>query len=605
MIMEKLRSGKFVKWVMIIVVVTFVGTILFAWGMDLDGSSFGKTAVGVIDGKKIPFNTFNEDLNNRLRSERQDTSVSSYRLAMMREELFQQLVAQAILEKEIRNLKLAASSEELIRYFHKNPPPGLTNNPYFMTDSLFDTTKYFKFLDSPEAYGIPGMVYLEEYASKFTIPTSQLQTLISSAVKVTDIEAKDRLQTQEEKADIEYLFVSAENVPAAGPVVTDAEIQAYYSANPDSFKTEGMAEFEYAVLPKQASAEDDSLVKKEIVELHKRVLSGESFEALAFEHSEDASAKDSGSLGEFGKGMMVRPFEEAAFALKPGEISAPVRTMFGYHIIKLTARNDKEAKIKARHILLKVAPSVATVDLLKERADTLGERVKAGASLADLAKREGLAYSKTGPVQKGAPVPGFEGESRYLPGLDHLGFGNAEKAEDVLENDNGVYLFHLVKYYGAGTAPLSVMRDNIVARLSLNKKKAEARKKLETVLTEIKAGASLKALSEKDNALGYMQQNSATRVAYLPHLGASSIAIYKAFALNEGECTPVMDLPAGCAVIQMIKKYPVVISDTDPRIASTRRELMDQGRYLIYGDWFEQKKSGIKVESNLSTFYNQ
>jgi len=605
MIMEKLRSGQFVKWVMIIVVVTFVGTILFAWGMDIGGTRLGQTIVGEIGGKKIPFNTFNEELNNRLRSERQDTTLSSYKLAMIREELFQQLVAQRILEKEIRSLKLTVSSEELIRYFRKNPPPGLTNNPYFMTDSLFDTTKYFKFLDSPEAYGIPGMAYLEQYAAQFTLPTAQLQILMSNAVKTTDLEARDRLLAQEEKGDIEYLFLQAGSAEKGSIPVTDAEIQAYYNVHPDSFKTEGMAEFEYAGYPKHPSADDDSLVKREIDDLHTQALSGESFEALAFDNSQDVTAKDSGDLGEFGRGMMVKPFEDAAFALKAGEISAPVRSVFGYHIIKLVSRNEKEEKIRARHILIKVEPSVATVDSLKERADSLNERLKIGANLQELAKRDGAAYAKTGVVQKGAPVPGFEGESKYLPGLDHLGFGNAEKDAEVLENEDGVYLFHLIKKINAGKIPLDIARENIRARLTLDKSLAQAKLKMEGVLTELRNGAPLKALSEKDNALSYSNQSGATRIAYLPYLGASSKAVYKAFALQEGELTPVMELPSGCAIVRLVKKYPVPVADTEARLVAVRKELTDQGRYLIYADWFEQKKNGLKVINNLSSFYNQ
>lgn len=80
------------------------------------------------------------------------------------------------------------------------------------------------------------------------------------------------------------------------------------------------------------------LVEQEfqIQDMLKKIEDGKEFEELAREFSTCPSGKEGGNLGAFGKGMMVAPFEEAAFALKPGEISGPVKTQFGYHLIKRT-----------------------------------------------------------------------------------------------------------------------------------------------------------------------------------------------------------------------------------------------------------------------------
>ena len=72
----------------------------------------------------------------------------------------------------------------------------------------------------------------------------------------------------------------------------------------------------------------------EAKDLQKKIQEGSSFETLAREHSSCPSGKSGGDLGEFGKGMMVKPFEDAAFALQVGETSGPVRTQFGFHLIQ-------------------------------------------------------------------------------------------------------------------------------------------------------------------------------------------------------------------------------------------------------------------------------
>lgn len=74
--------------------------------------------------------------------------------------------------------------------------------------------------------------------------------------------------------------------------------------------------------------------KFEAEDLKKKLESGEEFEKLAKDFSNCGSAQDGGNLGEFSKGMMVPEFEKAAFALEVGQVSAPVQTQFGYHIIK-------------------------------------------------------------------------------------------------------------------------------------------------------------------------------------------------------------------------------------------------------------------------------
>lgn len=127
------------------------------------------------------------------------------------------------------------------------------------------------------------------------------------------------------------------------PEITDEEVAAYYTDNPDQFVID-------EVTASHILVEDENLATELIAELK----AGADFAELAKEHSIDGSAADGGSLGTFGRGAMVPEFETAAFALEVGEISDVVQSQFGYHIIKVTDKmqgnesyEDSEADIRA------------------------------------------------------------------------------------------------------------------------------------------------------------------------------------------------------------------------------------------------------------------
>lgn len=116
-----------------------------------------------------------------------------------------------------------------------------------------------------------------------------------------------------------------------------------YEKQKGQFLTE--TEVHAAHLLLNTRGKDEEEVKQAIQGLREKALAGEDFLTLAKEHSEDPSAKrNSGDLGFFGKGKMVKPFEEAAFAMAPGDISEPVKTPFGYHLIKVIDKKGGEPR---------------------------------------------------------------------------------------------------------------------------------------------------------------------------------------------------------------------------------------------------------------------
>lgn len=124
--------------------------------------------------------------------------------------------------------------------------------------------------------------------------------------------------------------------------VTEADAKKFYDDNPDKFKQEPSVKASHILCGVEASAtaEEKKKAKEKAEALLKRIKAGEDFATLAKSESTCPSSKQGGDLGFFSKGQMVAPFEKAAFALKPGEVSDVVETQFGYHIIKLTEKKE-------------------------------------------------------------------------------------------------------------------------------------------------------------------------------------------------------------------------------------------------------------------------
>jgi peptidyl-prolyl cis-trans isomerase C len=124
--------------------------------------------------------------------------------------------------------------------------------------------------------------------------------------------------------------------------VTDETLKSYYDSHPNEFKVPERVHASHILIKVDEKATDAEKAdaRKKIDEIKSKLDNGEDFAKLASENSDCPSSKKGGDLGFFPSGQMVKPFEDAAFSLKPGEVSDIVETRFGYHIIKLT---EKEA----------------------------------------------------------------------------------------------------------------------------------------------------------------------------------------------------------------------------------------------------------------------
>ncbi|HEU4700544.1 MAG TPA: peptidylprolyl isomerase [Gemmatimonadales bacterium] len=218
---------------------------------------------------------------------------------------------------------------------------------------------------------------------------------------------------------------------------TEAEMRAYFEQHKGELgKRPATVSFRQIVVTPHASDTARArarLLADSIVTALRR---GGDFATAARRFSQDPGSKEQGGeLGWFRRGKMVPNFERAAFSLKPGQISNPVETTFGYHIIQV--ERVQPAEVQARHILIAPAISEADADSAKRLAETLVERLRAGASFDSLQRlyhdpdeqktaddvpvdklpesyRAALAEADSGAIVGPAPTPGVAGQTKYI-----------------------------------------------------------------------------------------------------------------------------------------------------------------------------------------------
>jgi peptidyl-prolyl cis-trans isomerase SurA len=221
-------------------------------------------------------------------------------------------------------------------------------------------------------------------------------------------------------------------------VISEQEMRDFYQATKDSLALKPVTWVTGLIMREIGpSPERENEVLNQIRAVKARLDQGEDFAALATELSDCPSSARGGDLGFFGRGMMVKPFEDAAFALEVGEISDVVRTQYGFHLIKVTEKRPNE--IRASHILKILSPDAADTLAARELMESIRERfARGGESFEQLA----LEYSEDPEVQQNQGIIG-EFSLEEFPELFAPQILAAKVGEftPVLENEGVLYLF--------------------------------------------------------------------------------------------------------------------------------------------------------------------
>lgn len=398
-----------------------------------------------------------------------------------------QLIEQRLLLNEAERLEIKVSDREV--------QDLVMSIKAFEKDGLFDLETYKNVLArnslNPETF---------EINQKIALKQQKVKNMVTGSVNVSDLEAQEFYRFQNTKMAVDYIHFSPENYTDIKPTeeqiqsyydenknaylseakrkaaflkfspsdykdqvaVTDKMIKDYYDQNIAEFQTPEKIEARHILIRLEPEADELAVATAEnkAMEVYTKATSGEDFEALAREFSEGPSKSSGGYLGTFEHKSMVKPFADAAFALKAGEISKPVKTQFGLHVIKVISKFEastqtyEDAADSIRDKLTKENLGYLAYDKAGEAFDAVidGDDFEQVAMIAQKNIRTTDAFDNSG---KGLAFPDAYQFAQAAFGLEN------DEISDVKQFNDAYYLIKVTQIIEPAVQPLDAVKAQV------------------------------------------------------------------------------------------------------------------------------------------------
>ena len=469
MLQSMRAAAKYIWW---FVALAFIAVFVFYEQSGLSGRGVTPAStVAKVNGSTITYTEYQTELRNRLQQEQQRSgrSLNLDQERLVAEQVFNEIVNNRLLDQEYARRGISVSDDEVRTALLEQPYPPIARSSEFQTDGQFDMQKYQRFLRSPIAVerGIVGE--LETYY-RTALLRSKLFEQIATSVYATDAQLWRLWRDTRDSARVTFVAFSADLIPDSAVKVSEAEIEAYFKAHrAEMTDLAGRAVVSVARLPRLISAADSAAALAKAEAARTEIQKGAKFEDVAKRESADtASASQGGALGKAVATAYVPAFTVALRTLKVGEISAPVLTQFGYHIIRVDER--KGDSVTAHHILITIRQSDSAATKTDRMADALAKASGASnpAVFDSAARKLGLEVAML-PVTEGVPLMWA---GRYVPGAASWSFDGAKAGEvgELIDADDAYYLLRLDSLKQGHAPTLEALKPEIRKTLAREKK---------------------------------------------------------------------------------------------------------------------------------------
>ncbi|MEJ2688504.1 MAG: SurA N-terminal domain-containing protein [Deltaproteobacteria bacterium] len=497
--------------------VVIIILVFIFWGVG-NQSGNGPNSVLTVNGTQISYQQYEKAYNQMMDQYRQkfggQIPDALLKTLNIKEQVIQQLIDRTLVLQEADNLGIHVSDQEVRNYIEKIPS--------FQVNGVFNVNSYRQILGASRltVADFEGSVRSDLLAKKVISALSQFGI-------VPEFDLQSRFDYENAERNLEFVKFTADAFKKK-VVVSDQELQKFYDEHKRDYQTEEQRKLEYLTfleanekdievsdqevkdyyqknqdlytVPEKrrarhilfkvapdASEKDKEAKRKRAEEVLAQAKAGDDFAGLATIYSEDSSASKGGDLGFFSKGQMVKPFANAVFSMKPGEISDIVETQFGFHIIKL--EEIKPASVKP---LAEVKSSIVA-KLKAEKSKSMAftdanaayEQIIMAGSLDKFAKDSHMPLQETGFIEKSAPPKGVVSDPAFLKAAFSLGKG---ELSSLVELPQGYAIIYVADIKAPETPPLAKVREKVVKDFVEAKAREMAAVKAGEMLAAVKAG---------------------------------------------------------------------------------------------------------------------
>ena len=493
--LEKFRSYAQTKAAKIILALILVPFALF--GIDSYLNQAGNNlSIAKVNGYKIALPEYNraiENVRNRIMSEGKKVDPAMFDSFEFKESVIDGLITKQLLNNDIKKSRFRITDQQLSQY--------IIGMPEFQKDGKFSQEIYDKVLQNnqltPKKFeesirndlliqqvrdGLQKLTFIPPNNLAETLKATSQQREISIAeFKTKEYMTKANIAEKDMQAFYDQnksKFLAPEQVKAEFVVfslanilptinVTEDEIKSFYKANADKYQNQQQREASHILIAasKNAPPAEKAKAKAKAENVLNQIRKNpKQFEELATKYSQDPeSAKKGGDLGSFGRGMMVKPFDDAVFSMKVNEISNIVESDFGYHIIKLTkiigeggGFDAMRPQIKAELIYQKGQEKFAA--LAEEFSNKVYEQ---SSSLDAVSKRFNLPIQKTDWISRNDSDKFFKNEALMSALYSKESIKDHRNTEAIEVTPNNLISARVVDYKAQSTKPFADVRKNI------------------------------------------------------------------------------------------------------------------------------------------------
>jgi peptidyl-prolyl cis-trans isomerase D len=622
--MRKHAGSWMIKVLLFAIVVVFV-----FWGVG-SFRSRQQTQVADVNGEIVNLETYRKAYYQLLDNYRKvyGDQLNDDLLKMLRpgEQALDQLISRILMLQESDRLKIEVGAQELTE--------AIQAYPAFQNNGVFDYQRYQQILNYNKT-----TTEQFEAMQKQDLRIEKLRLLIISGVQISDEEAQQWYQWNHAQANLDYVVFEPQryddinptqeaieiyfkeheikyqtdpkvqvrylhfnpNAYKEGVQITDDAVAEYYQSHTSEFETEKTVEARH-ILFKVDEGSDTATVQEKrakAISVSKMAKAGKDFAELAKQYSEGPTRDRGGFLGAFKRNTMVKPFADAAFSMKAGDISDPVRTRFGWHVIKVEKINEAATQSLADatpNIRNKLIEEQARLKAL-EAAETAYDTVFDGDDLTDTGKTHKVPVR----VTEYFTAKGFKNSNIGNPQqFAQTAFNLDKMAISEIQNwDDGYYLLQVADRTESIIPELDAVADQVRNDVIKAQQGDRAKADAEALLEDLKKGASLieasQRLNGQTNETGFFKRTGAIpKIGYEPRISEIAFEL----SMNQPLAKQVIEGKQGWYVIRLKERKSPPDEAFIKEKAATRNRLAAQRKQAVFQKWVADLRSRSTIEIN-------